>query len=780
MDDQFEQSGIMQKLEIIWSCIIKKISIKNIIFVILSIVMSNMTFMGEFSPFSYVLFGVASVFNVPLLLVLIFSIIGMAINSITVVAIIKLLAFFVLFTFITALINIEGISRRYSVFLKFIISVVTVELIANFLTSTLLINFFEIFSGLIIVAILYFVFTTGIYVLINFSKEYIYSKEETIAMITVIALALSVIENINIFSFSLYNILLFVMILIFGWKKGALPGCSAGLVVGLFLTGMVNVNMTFVVLLAFSGFIAGILSKFGKVAVVLGFIIGNIYISYYASGFSELTLRASEILIASISLLFLPKSIELKIASLFNKNNTLKKPYENILDSASSLKSKIGAVSEVFENLASITIENTPEYAKETRDVIRKYIEDYVENSCMDCADRHSCISSKNLVATVDYIASKLENNEYIDSNMLKYNCSFSDKLITDITEVYNSMKLMRLLKEKEHENSVKLSKQYREVSKILSNVAKEFKTIPIIKSKVQQKLRDELKFYGYVIYEDEYLEESDDIEYTFVTDILNNIDKQKKEIIELSSNVLEKNMTIKLILNSSKKEKSKIKIISNPKYEIKTNIVSFNKDLEEISGDSYISMELKDMKHLVAISDGAGSGKAASKSSQAVINMLEKLLEGGFDQNKSFEIINSALKLKSDESAFATLDIVIIDKKTANAEFIKIGAAPTYIYDNLKVDAITSSNIALGLVEDTDYIPIAKQLMPGSIVVQISDGVITDEMDKNSNYITKYLQNLDNSKNAKIISEEISKLVLKENKNILKDDVTIMVTKVC
>lgn len=777
--DNYEQEGVVQKINIILSTIKKKINFKTIVFIMLSIVMANIRFMGEFQPFPYVIMGVASVFNIPLLIVLLSSLIGLAVCCATVTTILKLLAFFAVFTFITALINIEGISRKYSVFFKFIMSVAIIEFVSNFLASTFLIDFFSILNYILIVSILYFVFTVGLFVLININRSYIYSKEETICMITSLVLALTVIEQFNIFQFSIFNILVFVMILIYGWKNGALSGCSAGLVVGLFLTAVLNVNMVFVVMLGFSGFIAGIFSKFGKIAVVITFILGNVYIAYYSSGFSELTLRVSEMLIASLAVLLIPKKLEMKITSLFNKNNTLDKAYENVLDSASHLKNKIGAVSEVFEELANITIENTPEYAKETREVIKKYIVDYVRNNCIDCINRHTCTSDRSLDSIVNNIATKLENGDEIGANDLKYECESTSKILDNISEVYNSMKLMRMLKEKEHKNSIEISNQYKEVSKILSNVVKSADTTKPVRNKLEQILRDELKFYGYIIYEDELVQDGDDIEYTFITDILNDIDRQKKEILDISTNILEKNMIVKLILNSSKKEKSKIKLVSIPKFQIKSSIASLNKKYDEVSGDSYLCMELSDSKHLTVISDGAGTGKEAARASQAVINMLEKLLSGGFSKDKAVEIINSVLKLKLDSTSFSTLDLVVVDEKTGDSEFIKIGAAPTYILQKGKVITITTSSVPLGLVEDSGYIPIVKKLNEGDIVIQLSDGVVPDTLDPNNNYITKAILNLDVVKNTRIIADELLKAVMRENKEENKDDATIIVTKI-
>lgn len=768
-----------EKVSSVLDSIKRVVNLKNIIFVLISLVLSSQNFISEFFPFSFVMLGVASVFNVPLILVLVSSVIGMGLLHVGSEALFMLLGFFVVFSLITALLNIEGISKRYSVFIKFMVSSVLVMLVTNFIKGVLFSAILSSLSNLVILAILYFVFVSGMYILVNIGKGYIYSTEENIAMIVVVSLSLTVLKNVNILGFSLLNIILMTLILIYGWKNGAIIGATAGFVVGLCMTGITTVSMSFIVALAFSGFISGVLRKLGKVSVIIGFVLGNIYISYYANGFSELTVLMSEMLIASVSLLFMPKALELKLDKLFNQNRALEEPYNNILDTTTDVKEKIGAVSEVFDNLADITIENTPESAKETREVLKRYILNYVDNKCIGCKNKNECIEKENLDLTIDYLATKLEYNEDIEKRMLKFDCEHSDEIIDDIYDVYNSMKLMRVIKQKENENSVKLSNQYKEVSKILSNIAKNIKSNSIVKEKSQSKLRDELKFYGFTIYEDNFKREGKNIEYVFVTDILTDIATQKKQIIEIASDILEQSMTIKLILNSSKNEKSKIKLVSIPAYEVKVGISSSTKTGENISGDSYLSMELQDLKQMTIISDGAGSGEIAAKGSSTVINMLEKLLSGGFSEDKAIEIINSVVKLKGNDDIFSTLDAIIINLKTAEAEFIKVGAAPTYILEDGKVTTINKTNVPIGILKDTDYVPLCKKLKDKDIIVQISDGVVADTININCNYVTEYLQSVDITKSAKNIADEISKLVLLENKNNLKDDVTIIVSKI-
>ena len=768
-----------EKITGVVNTIKKFVNIKNIIFIILSFAMSNTSFMGDSSPISLVLFGVASVFNVPLILVLISSIVGILIQSVSMTILVKLLSFFIIFTLITVIVNIEGVSKRFSVFIKFMISFSVVEVGYNLIQGSLITDLFTCLSNIVVAAILYFVFVSGIYVLTNISKGYVFSKEESIAMVIVVAIALSIFKNITIMQLSIFNILVLILVLIFGWKNGWVAGAATGLVLGLMLTFMSDINMTYVVTLAFSGFISGILSKVGKIGVVIGFIAGNLYIAYYANGFSELTMRVSELVIASVSLLFMPKVFETKLDRIFNKNKSLENPYQNMLDSSTSVKEKIGAMSDVFDSIASVVVDVSDEDKLETREVIKKYIENTVNEKCLGCDRRKNCLNDEKLNLVVDYISNKLENNEIIDEKMLDFNCELSKEFLRDIYEIYNSMKLMRILKEQERNNANKISNQYKEVSKILSNISKNIKSDLIKIDKKQEKLREELKFYGYLVYEDEYKEDDTGIEYTFVTNILNNIDKQKKEIISILSNILEKPMVIKLILNSSKKEKSKIKVVSTPEFNVQNSVISIAKNGEEVSGDSYLIEELQDLKHISVISDGEGNGRNASKSSKNVIDMLERLLSGGFDECGAIEIINSILKLKSDSQNSSTLDNMIIDLKTGYSQYIKLGAAPTYIIHEGKIVTINNMNIPVGVSDNPDYLPISRKLIDKDIVVQISDGVLHEGLDISNNYFTEYLKTVDVNKTAKQITDEIYRNVLRENKNILNDDVTIIVTKI-
>ena len=747
-------------------------------FVLFALLLSTKTFMGDFRPFNYVMLAVASAFEVPLLLVLVASSIGLAIGGYT-SSLILLVVFFLLYNLVTAIVNIEGINKKYTVFIKFFASMCILQIVFSFITGDLFTELFKVLSSIVASGIIYLVTVTGMNVILNLKNGFVYTKEESIMMMLTVAMLVSAASPISIFGFKLVEIIAFILILLYGWENGAILGATTGLMIGLTYTCLCDVSMAFVVAVAFSGFISGLLRKFGKISVIIAFIAGNIYISYYSNGMTQINTVACEVLVASVVLFFMPKYVERKLDNLFDLGKGLEAVKNNLLSPTKEAKQKIGAVSEVFSNLADITVQTNKETEKETADVIKKYILSYVNNTCFACENINDCIEKENLDQTAEFLAERLENGEPIEQEMLRFKCRNSKVIIDNLYDIYNNMKVTRILKQRELENIEKVSKQYKEVSKLLNTIAENIKEGELVKDESQKKLREELKFYGFNVYEDEFNRDTDSVEYTFVTDILTNIDKQKKQISQLASNILEQNMTIKLILNISKTEKSKIKLVSTPRYNIKTEIISEKKSGEMVSGDTYLQMELQDLRKLTVISDGVGSGKDAAKSSTAVVNILERLLSGGFNEEKAIEIVNSIIKLKGDDELYATLDASIINEKDGECFFIKLGAAPTYLIENGKVVTITSTTIPVGLVDNTDYIPICKKLNDGDFIIQVSDGVVFDDMDPNSNYLKNYLVTCDINKPAKIIAQEIKEVLYLNNGGVLDDDATIIVNKI-
>ena len=70
---------------------------------------------------------------------------------------------------------------------------------------------------------------------------------------------------------------------------------------------------------------------------------------------------------------------------------------------------------------------------------------------------------------------------------MLKFNCNNSKIIIDNLYEIYNNMKVTRILKQRELENTEKVSKQYKEVSKLLNTIVDNIKEGALVKDDLQK-----------------------------------------------------------------------------------------------------------------------------------------------------------------------------------------------------------------------------------------------------------------------------------------------------
>ena len=254
--------------------------------------------------------------------------------------------------------------------------------------------------------------------------------------------------------------------------------------------------------------------------------------------------------------------------------------------------------------------------------------------------------------------------------------------------------------------------------------------------------------------------------------------DTVEKSIIKVINKVIDEKVIIQEKELIENENTIKYKLISDDKYLMDVGIAQYTKDGMVVSGDSIIKMKLKDGKHLLAISDGMGSGPEAKKSSQIVTQMLKRLLNSGFERDTSLELINSNLLNISDE-VFATLDIAIIDLYKGNMEFIKNGACPTYIKNGKKVQIIKSLTLPTGVINKVNTDIFDKDMDSNDTVVMISDGIMDSNVEyKNKELWVKYLLEDMETTNSQKIADIILKEAIDNNYGKVKDDMTIIVCK--
>ncbi|MDE5589550.1 MAG: SpoIIE family protein phosphatase, partial [Acetatifactor sp.] len=92
------------------------------------------------------------------------------------------------------------------------------------------------------------------------------------------------------------------------------------------------------------------------------------------------------------------------------------------------------------------------------------------------------------------------------------------------------------------------------------------------------------------------------------------------------------------------------------------TGFARVTEEDEAISGDNYAVLEAERGKLTVMLSDGTGSGEQAAKNSGQVLDLMEKLLEAGYDSEAAVEMVNTALFVTGEDRNHPTLDVCSIN----------------------------------------------------------------------------------------------------------------------
>ncbi|WP_302626686.1 SpoIIE family protein phosphatase [uncultured Eubacterium sp.] len=197
----------------------------------------------------------------------------------------------------------------------------------------------------------------------------------------------------------------------------------------------------------------------------------------------------------------------------------------------------------------------------------------------------------------------------------------------------------------------------------------------------------------------------------------------------------------------------------------------------EDCSGDNFTVMEMNTGQTFMSICDGMGSGKKARQYSEMVIDMLERLLESGFSESTSLKLINSILLTGNQWQEPAAVDMALIDQYSGICQFLKLGAACTYIKRGNWVECIKSTSLPMGVFEEVDVETITKKLYDGDFVVMISDGIVDAlQCEDKEEAMGRLIMEINTSSPREMALHILSK-ALAMTDGVPKDDMTVLCT---
>ena len=252
---------------------------------------------------------------------------------------------------------------------------------------------------------------------------------------------------------------------------------------------------------ALSGMIAGIFNRLGKIGVIIGFVLGNVLLTYVSNGNTSSIIAFQEILIASLGLLAVPKNVKIDIEDLYGKVKLLPDGADRTLEENKDTIYKLNSMSETIYEMsktykeAAATIVDEEELKKQEEDNLSIFerelendLEGLEENILFDdiysaenelIEDIFNILLENETITRRDLLNTLAAHNNYILGYEKEY---ISDSVEKDIAQIvktinysYKVSKINFIWKKKLDESKKAVSSQLEEVSKAIGNLANEF-----------------------------------------------------------------------------------------------------------------------------------------------------------------------------------------------------------------------------------------------------------------------------------------------------------------
>lgn len=195
------------------------------------------------------------------------------------------------------------------------------------------------------------------------------------------------------------------------------------------------------------------------------------------------------------------------------------------------------------------------------------------------------------------------------------------------------------------------------------------------------------------------------------------------REVADFASGTIESQRYGVTSCNCQLEKTCGFKIAPCPNYKIeigKAKVAS-----EEVSGDNQITFEIASSKVAIVLSDGMGVGLKAHTESNVALRLLERMIKAGYDLATSMSLINRLLILRNQDDMFVTIDLVVVDLFSGQLEFVKIGAAPSFIKRGREVEIIYNHTLPVGVLSQVDVESDRRMLQEGEVLVMTTDGVL-------------------------------------------------------
>lgn len=660
-------------------------------------------------------------------------------------------------------------------------------LLYKFFIDNLSIGVSFIFSALETICIfpVYFILNYALVCFKNINTKHLFSSEELISMAVALSILISGTKGAQIFGVSLCNVIALVAVMIISYVKGSSVGAASGIAMGTII-GMGTNNMgLYVSIFGICGLITGVFKQTGKWFSAISCIVAYSIIKIYSNSGGQF--KIIEVLIAGMVFLLIKNKVYERLALEFSWDKKVEYLSESYGEKIKNiLLERLKNFSDVLFNMSDILDDLADNEKLVMKNKSSALIESLADRVCANCSMNSICWkreSYQTYNSFSELIRNFQENKEILPVELDK-KCVRRTALMQHTEQIINNYIIGEMWRIRLSEGRELLANQIGNMADSVEEIAEEFSMDIKFDSRIENlamRILDKNK----ISYKDImcFTDKNNRLVIKLSMDSCGGAECCVKEILPLFEEGIGRHMCIgEEGCNINPEDKSCSAVFEEaPQYYVASYASRLSKDGEKYNGDSYTFGKLNDGSYMTIISDGMGSGPEAGEESTAAVDLIEKLAKTGFSKMTAINTVNSVMGLKfCDDEKFSTLDLSSVDLYTGEVDFMKVGAAPSFIRSKNGTEVIDSKSLPIGVLDKADVDLTRRKVKNGDIIVMVSDGVLdyNNDVAGRVNWMKHFLEDTSCSSPGELADEIIEKA--KElNGGKVRDDMTVVVSKI-
>lgn len=562
--------------------------------------------------------------------------------------------------------------------------------------------------------------------LLHARKGQAMNNEEMISLIIIGAMAVYGLPDIIIAEVSLVELAIYLFLPIVGYQYGAGAGAVAGAAGGILLA-LSGQDSEMIGMLCLLGICAGMMRKQGKAWMLSAFLLTAAALGFMINGSMLPTGTLKAIVIDSIVLFLIPDKYLRRLRFLKGgwEDNWTKENFQGLM------KHKLEDYSRSFQSLSQAMNRESKSKSGINRRDMRKLLQEMSEQICDNCEHRHSCMGQVSLgrPETIGTLALAQEQGNLVLEQMpaeFTSECIYPQRFLSEANQSIRVARMALGFQNRMAQNRQIIAGQMAQVGELLEELAEDMLHISTIPDELEETIVKEL-FAIHVAVDNLVFYESKDkhMEIHMRANTVRGRLVTAKEAAVVLSDLTRKPFAVSVdSRNVIPKQGTQMVFVEDTAFHAVTGVARVPKDGEEVSGDTFSCLSLPNGELLLALSDGMGSGKDALEESQTVIELLEQMTEAGFSKLTAMKLINSLYLSEEENTRYATADVTILNLYQGTCQFVKNGAAATWIRREEEAERVEGQSLPVGIVQEAEPYLGKCRIYSGDYVIMMTDGV--------------------------------------------------------